>query len=187
MHNRVAFLGLARALARRGFGPIYALNYPWFRSVESNATRLTAYVERVAKETQSPEVDLDCHSMGGVVAIEALRRQQAESRSRSARIRRCVTIASPHGGITWNGPLLDAGSASIRAGSAMIREHSTYRVGVPFLSIYSTHDNVVYPKATSVLTARGGRDLEIAEVAHLSLLFSPAVADHVATFLRAEE
>ncbi len=183
MHNRVAFLGLARALARRGFGPIYALNYPWFRSVESNAERLAAYVARVCAETQSPEVDLVCHSMGGVVAIEALRRQGGEGPSR---IRRCVTIASPHGGIVWSGPLLDAGAASLRATSAMIREHSSYRMGVPFLSIYSTHDNVVYPKTTSVLGARGGRDLEIAEMAHLSLLFSEDVADHVATFLRDE-
>jgi triacylglycerol lipase len=183
MHNRVAFLGLARALARRGFGPIYALNYPWFRSVESNAARLAAYVERVCAETQSPAVDLVCHSMGGVVAMEALRKQKAEG---PARIRRCVTIASPHGGIVWSGPLLDAGAASLRATSPVIREHASYRMGVPFLSIYSTHDNVVYPKTTSVLGARGGRDLEIAEMAHLSLLFSEDVADHVATFLREE-
>lgn len=73
MHNRIAFVGLGRALAKRGLGPIFAINYPWFASVESNARRLRAFVERVLAETHAPHVDLVCHSMGGLVAIELLR------------------------------------------------------------------------------------------------------------------
>ena len=35
----------------------------------------------------------------------------------------------------------------------------------------------------SMLTKRGGRDVEVSDLGHLAILFSPIVADHVATFL----
>jgi len=54
---------------------------------------------------------------------------------------------------------------------------------LPTLSIFSTHDNIVHPKETSHLVRRGGRDVEVEGIAHLSILFSPVVAEHVASFL----
>ena len=51
------------------------------------------------------------------------------------------------------------------------------------LSVFSSHDNIVHPKETSHLAKRGGRDVEVEGFAHLSLLFAPAVAEHVASFL----
>src|SRR5262245_9012337 len=44
MQNRIGFFGLARALARRGVGPLYGFNYPWFASIGSNARRLERFV-----------------------------------------------------------------------------------------------------------------------------------------------
>jgi pimeloyl-ACP methyl ester carboxylesterase len=180
MQNRVGFVGLARAFARRGLGPLYGFNYPWFGTLVANARRLERFIERVCEETNSAAVDLVCHSMGGLVAMEMMR---DEARRDTLKVRRCVTIATPHAGVVWRGPLLGIGATSLRAGSKLLELHAGATVAVPTLSVFSSHDNIVFPKETSRLGKRGGRDLEIEHVGHLSILFSPRVADAVASFL----
>lgn len=185
MHNRVGFLGLARALAKRGRGPLYAINYPWFESIERNAERLSRFVDEVRAETQSPRVDVVCHSMGGLVAMEMIHRRSIEAHGDASKlpVRRCVTIATPHAGVNWRGPILGSGGASLRRGSKLLTQHADYKLSVPVLSIYSSHDNIVFPALTSQLAVRGGRDVEVPEVAHLSILFSSQVADATVRFL----
>ena len=180
MQNRVDFLGLARVLAREGFGPMFGFNYPWFVSITSNAERLERFLQRVCKETGSNAVDLVCHSMGGLVALEMMR---DEARRETLKVRRCVTIASPHAGVLWRGPLLGIGAGSLRRGSKLLEAHAGVKLTVPTLSVYSTHDNIVHPKESASLALRGGRDVEVEGVAHLAILFSPKVAEHVAKFL----
>jgi pimeloyl-ACP methyl ester carboxylesterase len=180
MQNRVGFVGLARLLAQRGLGPMYALNYPWWSSISKNAKRLEDYVARVCRETKSPAVDLVCHSMGGLVAMEMMRNT---AKKEHLKVRRCVTIATPHAGIAWRGPILGFEATSLRRGSKLLEAHSGYTVAVPTLSVYSSHDNIVHPKETSSLAKRGGQDFEIANMAHFSILFSPVVADEIVTFL----
>jgi pimeloyl-ACP methyl ester carboxylesterase len=184
MQNRVGFVGLARLLAQRGLGPIYALNYPWWSSIPTNAKRLERYVARVCAETKSAAVDLVCHSMGGLVAMEMMRNA---AKKEDLKVRRCVTIATPHAGIAWRGPIIGFGATNLRRGSKLLAAHSGYTVAVPTLSIYSSHDNVVHPKETSSLVKRGGEDFEVAGMAHFSILFSPVVADQVAAFLSKPE
>lgn len=181
MQNRVGFFGLARSLARAGLGPMFGFNYPWFSTIAGNSRRLERFVESVCKETGSAAVDLVCHSMGGLVAIEMMR---DEVRRESLKVRRCVTIASPHAGVMWQGPLLGFGATSLRRGSKLLEAHASHKLTVPCLSVYSTHDNVVHPKESSSLALRGGRDVEVDGPAHLAILFSPKVAEHVAEFLR---
>ncbi|MDB4934701.1 MAG: putative secreted lipase [Labilithrix sp.] len=180
MQNRVGFFGLARALARRGLGPMFGFNYPWFGTIASNAKRLDRFVQRVCKETGAAGVDLVCHSMGGLVAMEMMRDEASREK---LRVRRCVTIATPHAGVVWRGPLLGFGAASLRRGSKLLEAHAGVKLAVPCLSVYSTHDNIVHPKESSSLALRGGRDVVVEGVAHLSILFSPQVAEHVASFL----
>lgn len=180
MQNRVGFLGLSRALAKRGIGPLFGFNYPWFASIESNARRLERFVDRVCRETDSVAVDLVCHSMGGLVAMEMLR---DEARKETLKVRRCVTIATPHAGVAWRGPIIGVGATSLRRGSKLLEAHAGYTLKLPTLSVFSSHDNIVHPKETSHLVKRGGRDIEVEGIAHLSILFSAAVAQHVASFL----
>jgi len=180
MQNRVGFLGLARVLRKRGLGPIYAINYPWFASLSKNAARLERFVARVCQETGAKAVDLVCHSMGGLVAMEMMRN---EAKSGSFEVRRVVTIATPHAGVAWRGPLIGVGAGALKRGSKLLEAHAGYKLLVPVLSIYSTHDNVVHPKETSSLVERGGRDFEVAGASHLAILFSPIAADQVASFL----
>jgi predicted alpha/beta hydrolase family esterase len=180
MQNRVGFLGLARALAKQGVGPLFGFNYPWFASMPSNAARLDRFVDRICAETGSAAVDLVCHSMGGLVAMEMMR---DEARHAKLKVRRCVTIATPHAGVMWRGPLIGIGATSLRRGSKLLEVQAGVKLAVPCLSVYSSHDNVVHPKESSSLALRGGRDVEVVGLAHLAILFSPKVAEHVAAFL----
>jgi len=180
MQNRVGFVGLARALARKGLGPMFGYNYPWFASIAWNARRLERFVERVCQETGSDAVDLVCHSMGGLIAMEMM---SDEARRRDVKVRRCVTIATPHAGVMWQGPLLGIGATSLRRGSKLLEAHADVKLDIPCLSVFSSHDNVVHPKESSSLALRGGRDVEVDGPAHLAILFSPKVAEHVASFL----
>lgn len=180
MQNRVGFLGLARALRKRGLGPIYAINYPWFASLAGNAKRLDRFIARVCEETHKDSVDLVCHSMGGLVAMEMLR---DEARKDALKVRRVVTIATPHAGVMWKGPMIGIGATNLRRGSKLLEAHATYSIAVPCLSIYSTHDNIVHPKETSSLVKRGGKDFEVEGPTHLAILFNPIVLREVGAFL----
>lgn len=180
MQNRVGFVGLARALDRRGVGPIYGINYPWFLDVHSNARRLARFVASVCAETKAPLVDLVCHSMGGLVAMEMLHGEAAENQ---LHVRKCITIATPHAGVAWRGPMIGLGASMLRSGSKLLTAQAGYKLAIPTLSLYSTHDNIVFPMTTSQLATRGGRDEAVEGLGHLSILFSPVVAERVASFL----
>lgn len=182
MQNRVGFVGLARALAKRRIGPLYGINYPWFSTIASNAERLESFIESVLAETKSEAVDLVCHSMGGLVAMETVR-GEASDETRSLKVRRCVTIATPHAGVMWRGPLIGAGATGLRRGSKLLEAQAGYALKLPMLSIFSDYDNIVFPQETASLAKRGGRDVVVEGLSHLAILFAPDVAAHVADFL----
>jgi pimeloyl-ACP methyl ester carboxylesterase len=184
MQNRVGFVGLARVLASRGIGPLYGMNYAWFAPIDGNARLLRRFVDRVCSETKSPVVDLVCHSMGGLVAMEMLR---SAAEDHDVKVRRCVTIATPHAGVVWRGPLIGFGADALRRGSKLLEAHAGRRLPVPTLSVFSSHDNVVHPKETSSLLGRGGRDVEVDGLGHLAILFAPQVGEQVAAFLTAPD
>ncbi len=175
--NRVDFIYLSRFLRARGLGPIYGFNYFSFADIRANGKRLARFVEHVCKDTGASGVDLVCHSMGGLVARSCIRLVPD-------RVRSCVTIASPHSGVRFRGPILGRGGRQLRAGTRFLVELSGAPLGVPMLSIFSTHDNVVSPAhPTSSLAPWGGRDFVVDHVGHLTILFDKRVANAVADFL----
>jgi triacylglycerol lipase len=177
--NRANFVGLARALRAADIAPMYGFNYPWIFSVEKSAARLGRFVERVCKDAGREHVTLVAHSLGGLVALEYM-----HSEAGGARVRRCVTIATPHGGVTWRGPILGEVGLQLRKGCDYLEGRSGAPIAVPTLNVYSMHDNVVHPPATSQLALRGGRDLPVEGLGHLSILFDPAVIREVVSFVK---
>lgn len=91
--SRTCFRSLARRLADAGLGPVLGFEYWSLGRVERAAQDLGAYIERVCRDTGSPEVDIIGHSMGGVVG-----RYYITLGGGSARVRHLVTIGSPHNG-----------------------------------------------------------------------------------------
>jgi pimeloyl-ACP methyl ester carboxylesterase len=176
--NRVDFLWLARALARAGVGPMYGFNYWPFSRVPVSAARLTRFVAGVCAKEGTDAVDLVCHSMGGLLAMEVLEQD-------GAHVRRIVTIGTPHAGVAWRGPILGASAEHLRLGAERVRAAKALEHAA--LSIYSTHDNVVAAAGTSSLAVVGGRDLEVPGLGHVALLFDRRVATATADFLTAEQ
>ena len=175
--NRVNFIYLSRFLRARGLGPIYGFNYFSFGDIRASGKRLARFVERVCKDTGASSVDLVCHSMGGLVARQCIRLAPK-------RVRRCVTIASPHSGVRYRVPIVGRGGRQLRAGTRFLMELSGAPLGVPMLSIFSTHDNIVAPaEASASLAPWGGRDFVVDHVGHLTILFDKRVANAVADFL----
>ena len=177
--NRVDFLYLARVLSKAGLGPLYGVNYWSFGAIESSAGTLARFVERVCAEQGTPSVDLVCHSLGGLVAAEY-------ARTHVERVRRCVTIASPHGGIAWPGPVLGPSGAQMRPKGKYLTASAHLPWEVPLLSIYSSHDNVVYPPTTSAREHVGGKDLVIDGPGHFAILFHRQTAEATRAFLDEE-
>jgi len=186
MQNRVDFLRIARACERAGLGPVYGFNYPWYESIPACARRLARFVEDVCRETGESQVDVVAHSVGGLVAMEYVHQDGACPHPGSgARVRRVVTIASPHAGVSWRGPIVGAVGPEVRVGCAFLVERAERAVRVPCLSVYSTHDNVVHPAHTSALATRGGTDWSVAHVGHLAILFDPDAVRATVSFLAA--
>jgi pimeloyl-ACP methyl ester carboxylesterase len=174
--NRADFVRIARALRRRGFAHLFGFNYPWLSSIGANAARLRRFVDEVCQECGASQVDLVCHSMGGLVAMQYVHHEDG-----GRRVARCVTIATPFRGVPWRGPILGGAAAELRRGFAFAAPPPG--AATRMLSIYSRNDNVVHPVTTSSLAEAGGRDLDAGTMGHLAILFDPAVAEAVADFL----
>jgi pimeloyl-ACP methyl ester carboxylesterase len=172
--NRADFIWLARALAKAGVGPMYGFNYWPFGSVGVSAARLARFVARVCAEQKADAVDLVCHSMGGLVAMEMLG-------EKGVRAGRLVTIGTPHSGVAWRGPILGRSADDLRRGAARVRDARALELAA--LSVYSTHDNVIGTAATSSLAVVGGRDLVVPGRGHVAMLFDRRVAAEIASFL----
>ncbi len=172
--NRVDFVWLARALSKAGLGPMYGFNYWPFAPIAQSAGGLARFVDGVCDDEGASEVDLVCHSMGGLVAMEMLGQC-------GARVRRLVTIGTPHAGVAWRGPILGASADRLRRGADCVRDARALEHTA--LSIYSTHDNVIGTASTSSLQAVGGRDLIVPGLGHVAMLFDRRVAAEIAAFL----
>jgi triacylglycerol lipase len=170
--NRVSFLFLARAVRKARLGPLYGFNYDFRRSIATSASALGRFVEKVCLETGEPKVAIVAHSLGGLVALEYMAKPDG-----AARVDRCVTIASPHAGLRWPTRLVGGSASEVAEASAYMRANASRPIPLAALSIYSSHDNLVHPPATSELGARGGVDRVVAPVGHLAILLSREVAE----------
>jgi triacylglycerol lipase len=176
--NRADFWWLARQLHKADKGPLYGFNYPWFDSVDPNVGRLDRFVEKACAETGADKVSLVAHSLGGLVCVD-----YAHSPRGRDRVAHCITIGTPHAGVRWRGPIPGRVARQLRAEGAFFTERRDRTLTAPTLSVYSTHDNIVYPPATSELASRGGRDVAVDGLGHLSLLYSPEVASVLVAFI----
>lgn len=174
--NRADFVWMAKQFRKASLGPLYGFNYPWFDSVDRNVARLDRFVERVRSETGAAQVNLVAHSLGGIVVLEY-------AHAAADKVARCITIGTPHNGVKWRGPIPGRAAEALREGTAFTTERQQRTVASPTLSIYSTHDNIVHPPSTSELGPRGGSDVAIDGLGHLSLLYSPEVARVLIEFI----
>lgn len=151
------------------------------RPVEAYAVLLQECIERALKEHPLAEgVDVVAHSMGGISLRQALRARPDLAR----KVRRVVTIASPHRGTmpARHMPLVEA--RSLFPGSTWLDGLPSLRTLVPhaaITTIASKHDAVVYPHTTCCV--EGATHHELERIGHAELLLHPRVLDLVVVAL----
>ncbi len=166
-------------LAARGLGPVYTLSYgPPLSSIDHFAEQAAARIDAILAATGARKVALVGHSMGGLVARAYLRRYGG------AKVHCLVTIGTPHHGSmhAWLFPGICL--AQMRPGSAWLAELNRDEptlAPVPVVSLWSWHDSMVAPQASSCLA--GAANIELTGIGHNALLGDAQVFGLVAAEL----
>jgi triacylglycerol lipase len=183
MDNRSVFTVFRRALRRRGFGHVHAVNYSLLTGdVRTAAHQLGKHVERLREETGSDQVHIVGHSLGGVIA-----RYYVQRMGGAAFVHTLVTLGSPHAG-SYTAFLMPTPLArQLRPGSDLMTELALPAPGcrTRFLVVWSRMDEIVVPQRNARLVHS---DLDVDEfpmsdVGHLSLPIDPRSVHWVATAL----
>jgi len=173
MDNRSVFTVFRRALRRRGFGTVHAVNYSLFTGdVRTAAHGLRGHVERLRERTGAEHVHIVGHSLGGMIA-----RYYVQRLGGSAVVDTLVTLGSPHSG-TLSAYLMPTPlAAQLRPGSDLLEELSEPAPGCPtrFLVVWSRMDQMIVPQRNARLLHPDlhVEQLELRDVGHLSLPINP--------------
>lgn len=170
--NRGCFRALVRNLEAGGAGPIFTPNLrTWLAPIERFEAELASAVEALAASTGG-KVILVAHSMGGLGCRAYL------ARHGTAHVERVITIASPHHGtaLAAFGPGENARQMRPHTDflRALAHAEGGHGPGLPFTSIYSTHDNLVAPQESSLLP--WARNVAMHGIGHVDLLACPKLA-----------
>lgn len=176
--NRGYFKPLVERLEAEGLGPVFAPNLRSFHAtLERFEAELSECLERIASGSGA-RVVVVAHSMGGL----GIRAHLARHGSRH--VARIVTVGSPHHGTALGAFGIGANAKQMRPGSGFIAALAAAEAGkgpgIPALSVYSAHDNMVAPQETSRL--EWARNVAVRGRGHLELMF----CDEVFALLRGE-
>lgn len=144
--------------------------FPALDGVAAMAARIAASVDRLLAESGQPQIDLVVHSMGGLAGrYYMLRLGGAE------RVRRFVTIATPHHGtrLAWV-PFFGQSVRDLRPDSPVIRELADAPLPkhIKTLTIRAGWDQIVWPREH----ARWGEhaeDVELPFAEHWAVQLDP--------------
>jgi pimeloyl-ACP methyl ester carboxylesterase len=172
--NRSTLFPLAAYLRLRGIQQVLGFNYGTGAGVDRAARALRDYLRT---HVRGGRIDLVCHSLGGLVA-----RVYLEHLGGWRRVDRCITLGTPHRGTYNSYWLWSRVGSELRPDSALFARLATRRAeasGVRFLSVVAGADNLVIPR----VFAGHEREVVVADVGHVSMLFSPTVLRVVADYL----
>jgi len=164
-----------RHLAARDIGPIYALSYgPPLASIDMFADQAAEKIDAILAATGSRQVVIVGHSMGGLVARAYLRRHGG------ARVRRLITVGTPHQGSMLAYIFPGVALSQLRPRNAWLAElgASEANAKTPIVSLWSWHDSMVAPQTSSVLAR--AENVALTGIGHNALLSDPEVLVRVA-------
>lgn len=172
--NGGVWRSMKRRLAKAGIGPLYAPSYgPPLASIDLFADQIAERIDAILAATGARQVSIVAHSMGGLVARAYLRKHGG------AKVRRVITIGTPHAGSVhaWLFPGTSLGQ--LRPGNAWLQALPAPAPGgsPEFVSMWSWHDSMVAPQTSARL--EHGRNVEVVGVGHNALLTDPEVARRV--------
>lgn len=178
--NGGCFRRLARRLEAAQLGPVHAPSFPVIGcGIEDYVRELDAWLER-ARAAGVREFILVGHSMGGLAARACLAARP------ELPVRRLVTLASPHHGTRLAALGSGRNARQMEPGSDFLRALHHRERGLPgreATSLYTPHDNMVMPQATSRMAGWGNE--AILGVGHLAILDGEATWEALRRALQA--
>ena len=183
MDNRSVFTVFRRALRRRGFGVVHAINYSLLTGdLRSAAHELRAHVERLRAETGADKVHIVGHSLGGMIA-----RYYVQRLGGSESVDTLVTMGSPHAGSNMAYLMPTPLARQLRPGADVLAELDEPAPGCTtrFVVVWSRMDEMVVPQRNARLSHPDLRidELELRDVGHLALPVDSRTVHWVATAL----
>jgi triacylglycerol esterase/lipase EstA (alpha/beta hydrolase family) len=173
---------MSRALHRAGITH-YAVDLePVFGGIDDYVPIVQRAVEAMLRDSGSQKIIILAHSMGGLVARAYLRAHG------SAHIAKVITLGTPHRGtglanfglglnseqMRWRG---SAASGSASAWLRQLEQDESLETRALFVSIYSHHDNIVSPPASSCL--EGAINIGFSGIGHVTLALDPRIQARV--------
>ncbi|GAA4934875.1 alpha/beta hydrolase family protein [Actinomycetospora succinea] len=184
--NRSIFALLARALRRRGFGVVHAINFSVLTAftgdIREAARDLGHHVERLCASTGADRVHIVGHSLGGLIARYYVQRLGGD-----ARVDTLVTLGTPHEGSLIAHVLPPTRvPMQLQPGSDLLRELEEPAPGcrTRFLAVWSRQDQLIIPQRAARLTHPDLQvtEVELEHVGHLSMTIDADVV-HLVTRL----
>lgn len=163
--NRGTWWWLRRRLEAAGFVVATINLEPPYDGIEHFVTQLDRRIESICAETGRERLLLVGHSMGGLVARAYL------ARFGSGRVRRLVTLATPHAGSKLAFLGIGRNARQMEPTSVWLKELWRDRPDIPMVSVRNSHDNFVVPQDSQRYPS--AQDVELPGLGHLAMLFSP--------------
>lgn len=181
MMNRGCMIYLFIKLKMAGYRNVYPLTLrPKFAPIEFQAGKFAEYVTRIMKSHQRKFICIG-HSQGGIIL-----RYYAQKMGGAEHIKALITIGSPNKGTklgvfarSFNAKQMHHNSEFIRGLNEEIPEN------FKMLCILSPIDNLVLPWVSGKV--EGKESYITSPMGHMSLLFSPEVANKVISYLEGLE
>ena len=183
MDNRSVFSVFGRALRRRGFGRVHAVNYGILTGDLRDAARdLRKAVEEIRESTGAEKVHIVGHSLGGMIARYYVQRMGGDEA-----VDTLVTLGSPHTGTATAYLMPTPLARQLRPGSPVLTElaEPAPHCSTRFLVVWSRMDEMVVPQRNARLIHPDliVDELELRDVGHLSLPIDARTVHWVATAL----
>jgi len=182
LHNSYDWFYHGRRLKKQGLGPIFTLNLgDSFSSIHSHAKRVEEKVKQIANETNTQELILIGHSMGGVVASYF-----ALNIAKENTITDIVTIASPLRGTFMANFGFGLSAKEMKKNSEFIlklKEKIEKENDINFYHIATITDQLVRPYDSALIGKNINREYIVNGIGHASLLYSKKVSDKIINWL----
>lgn len=178
---------MTRVLRKNGINH-YAIDIePVFGSIDQTTAQVHAAVERILSECGQSHVVIVAHSMGGLVARAYLRDYGTH---RTAKV---ITLGTPHHGTTVANRGLGINCKEmlgIYDQQQLVDSDWLQKLSVCeykstrelFVSIYTTHDNVIYPQVSSYL--EGATNVAVSGTGHMALTLEADVTQRIVAEVR---
>ena len=176
--NRGFWAPLSRRLAQAGIVHGAVDLEPVNAGIDDFVPLVAQAVDALLAQTGARQVIIVAHSMGGLVARAFLRRHGTRQ------VARVITLGTPHHGtalanlaVGRNARQMSRPGGKPNGWLAQLDADETPQLRALFTSIWSHHDNIVAPQASSHLP--GATNIALGGVGHVALAADPRVLQQV--------